>query len=521
MNAALTTASKGIDERRRALLLGAAGVSLTQLSGCGGGGGSSMMSQSVSAALVDPAASAATERSLPIVQQDIGLANGRGGRHFALTAQRGSAQLLSGIDTPTQGYNGALPGPALRLRNGERTTIRVRNDLDEVTTVHWHGLVLPAEVDGGPHQAIAPSATWEASFTVTNPASTCWFHPHVHGSTGRQVISGLTGVLIVDDGSIAPTTLPDTWGVDDLVLVLQDKRFTADGRIDYKLSASDQLTGYAGDRLLVNGVFGPTWRAPRQWVRLRLLNGCNARILVLRLSDSGPMLQIANEGGMLAAPLARVTITLAPGERAEILVNFGNAHAGQVTRLLASTAGGGMGMGTGMGMGMETGAPADNEVTALTMRVDLPRQPGAMPSPPSRLSPAPAVPVGAGATVRNFSLDGGMMDSPFTINGRRFDIGRIDLAVPAGAVEVWRFVNATRVAHPMHVHGVRMSLLSRDGIAPSPHEQGLRDTFVVDAMQTVIVAVQTPQMPSSVPLMFHCHILEHEDAGMMGQFVTA
>ena len=126
-----------------------------------------------------------------------------------------------------------------------------------------------------------------------------------------------------------------------------------------------------------------------------------------------------------------------------------------------------------------------------------------MASPPTRLSPAPPVSVGAGATVRTFSLDGGMMGSPFTINGRRFDIGRIDLAVPAGAVEVWRFVNATGMAHPMHVHGVRMSLLSRDGITPAPHEQGLRDTFVVDAMQTVSVAVQTPLMPSGtfdVPL---------------------
>jgi FtsP/CotA-like multicopper oxidase with cupredoxin domain len=246
---------------------------------------------------------------------------------------------------------------------------------------------------------------------------------------------------------------------------------------------------------------------------LRLLNGCNARILVLRLSDATPMLQIANEGGVLAAPVARSTLTLAPGERAEVLVNFGDANAGQVTRLLASTAGGGMGMGMGAG--------TDTEVTALMMRVDLPRQPGAMSSPPTRLSPAPAVSVGTGATVRTFILEGGMMGSAFTINGRRFDIGRIDLEVPAGAVEVWRFVNATGMAHPMHVHGVRMSLLSRDGSAPAVHEQGLRDTVVVDAMQTISVAVQTPLVASPVPLMFHCHILEHEDAGMMGQFITA
>jgi FtsP/CotA-like multicopper oxidase with cupredoxin domain len=510
MNAERKGVRDSIDEHRRRLLLGAAGASLAQLYGCGGGGGSPMMGPGMGGALVDPAAGAAAERSLPIVQQDTGVADGSGGRRFALAVQRGNSQLLSGVNTPTLGYNGGLLGPALRLRTGERTTIRVRNDLDEITTAHWHGLVVPPEVDGGPHQPIAPGATWEASFTVANPAATCWFHPHGHGSTGRQVASGLAGLLIVDDGTIAPAVLPDAWGVDDLALVLQDKRFAPDGRIDYTLTATDQRVGYAGDRLLVNGMFGPTWRAPRQWVRLRLLNGCNARILVLRLGDATPMLQIANEAGMLAAPLARSALALAPGERAEVLVDFGNANAGQVTRLLASTAGGGMGMGAG----------SDTEVTALTMRVELPRQPGAMPSPPPRLAPAPPVSVGPGATVRTFTLDGGMMGSPFTINGRGFDIARIDLAVPAGAVEVWRFVNRTGMPHPMHVHGVRMSLLSRDGSLPTAHELGLRDTFVVDAMQTVSVAVQAPPVASSVPLMFHCHILEHEDAGMMGQFVT-
>lgn len=516
MDAARTTAGERIDRQRRLALLGAAGASLAPLLGCGGGGASSMMGEGTPTALIDPAAAGAPERSLPIIAQDTGVATGSAGRQFTLTARRGVSQLLSGVATPTLGYNGALLGPALRLRSGERTAIRVRNDLDETTTVHWHGLVVPPEVDGGPHQPVAPGATWEASFTVANPASTCWFHPHVHAGTGRQVVSGLAGLLIVDDGTVAPGTLPDTWGIDDLALVLQDRRFAADGRIDYALTASDQQVGYTGDRLLVNGLFGPTWQAPRQWVRLRLLNGCNARILVLRLSDAAPMLQIANEGGMLAAALARSSLTLAPGERAEVLVNFSDAPAGQVTRLLADTAGGGMGTGMGMGMGGAAGA----EVTALTMRVDLPRQPGAMSSPPARLSPAPAVAVGSGATVRTFSLEGGMMGSPFTLNGRRFDMGRIDLAVPAGAVEVWRFVNHTGMAHPMHVHGVRMSLLSRDGSVPAAYEQGLRDTFVVDTMQTVSVAVQMPLVPSSAPLMFHCHILEHEDAGMMGQFIT-
>ena len=454
-----------IDPLRRALLLGAAGAMLAQISGCGGG--SSPMGQAIAPALIDPYPGSSPERNLPIIGLDEGVADGSGGRVFSLIAQRGSAQLLGGVSTNTLGYNSAVLGPALRLRTGQMTTIRVQNNIGEVTTAHWHGPVVPASVDGGPHQAIAPGATWEANFTVSNPASTCWFHPHPHGATGRQVVSGLAGLLIVDDPTVPTVALPGTWGVDDLALVLQDKRFTDSGQIDYTLTANEQFTGYAGDHLLVNGVFGPVWQAPQQWVRLRLLNGCNARTLTLRLSNAIAMLMVANEGGLLAAPVARLSVILAPGERAEVLVDLSAVASGQELRLYAGTLAGGMGLGMGMG-----GGSVVSEVAALKIRVSLPRQPNAMVAPPGSLPAAPTVAPSAGATNRSFNLDGGMMGSPFTINARRFDTNRIDFAVPAGTVEVWRFVNATGMAHPMHVHGVQMSLLSRDGAPPTAHERG-------------------------------------------------
>jgi FtsP/CotA-like multicopper oxidase with cupredoxin domain len=265
----------------------------------------------------------------------------------------------------------------------------------------------------------------------------------------------------------------------------------------------------------VNGAYGPVWQAPQQWLRLRLLNGCNARTLSLRLDSPLPMLQVANEGGLLGAPVARTSIALAPGERAEVLVDFSAVAIGQAVRLYAATVGGGVGFGMGMGAGS-----AAAEVTAMTLRVSLPRQASAIASAPASLPAAPAIVAGAGATLRSFELDGAMMGGPFTINGRSFDINRIDFAVPANKVEVWRFFNATAMAHPMHVHGVRMSLLARDGAVPAVHERGLRDTFIVDSMRSVTVAVQTPAVPSSTPLMLHCHILEHEDAGMMAQFIS-
>ena len=517
MNPNITNEDTPIDGRRRALLLGAAGAALGQIAACGGGAGTAGMEHDDLSLLGNSNAGPGSEPTLPLIPLDPGVADGVGGRLFTLVAQRGSTQMLGGVTTNTLGYNGAVLGPALRLRSGQNTKIRVQNDLGEVTTVHWHGLVVPAGVDGGPHQAIQPGATWDASFTVSNPASTCWYHPHIHGSTGRQVVSGLAGFLIVEDPAIGSSVLPDTWGVDDLALALQDKRFTASGQIDYILTANEQITGYTGDRLLVNGVVGPVWQAPRQWVRLRLLNGCNARTLALRLGNSAAMLQIANEGGLLATPVTRSLVTLAPGERAEVLVDFSSAANGQQTLLYASTVDNGMGMGMDMGM---SGGVSGSEVTALTMRVTVPRQPSAMVSPPATLPAAPAVVAGAGASIRSFTLDGGFMGSPFTLNGRSFNMNRIDLAVPAGTVEVWRFINATGMAHPMHVHGVQMSLLSRGGSTPATYEQGLRDTFVVESMQTVSVAVQMAAAASSVPLMVHCHILEHEDAGMMAQFIT-
>ena len=508
------------DRTRRALVFGTAGAALAQFAGCGGGGAGGSMgvttsAMSASPPLTNPAVSSGAEQSLPVIPLDEGVVDAAGVRTFALSVQPGSTQFRKGVNTSTLGYNGALLGPALKLRTGEKTSIRVQNNLAEVTSVHWHGLMIPADMDGGPHQAIAPGARWQANFAVDNPTSTCWFHPHAHGSTGRQVAMGLAGLLIVEDPAQQAHDLPSTWGVDDLALVLQDKRFTASGQIDYALTSSDRQLGYLGDVLLVNGAVGAVCQVPRQWVRLRLLNGCNARFLALRLGSGAPMLQIANEAGLLAASVTRQTVTLAPGERAEVLVDFSMLASGQEVSLLAATVSSGMGMGIGMGGGTDTA-----EVAAMQFRVALPRQPGAISLPPSTLASAAPVVAGAGATIRAFNLGGGMMGSQFTINSRVFDLSRVDLAIPAHTVEIWKFTNGTGMAHPMHVHGVRMSLLARDGVAPAVHERGLRDTFVVESMQTVTVAVETAAQASSVPLMFHCHILEHEDAGMMGQFVT-
>ena len=441
MNALSDSAISPVDHHRRLIVLATACAPLALSIGCGGGSGHSASSMTTSPPLVNPVASSGTSRSLPILPLDQGAVDASGVRAFSLRVQRGTTQFRSGVDTPTLGYNGALLGPALRLRAGERTAIRVRNDLEVATTVHWHGLYVPAEVDGGPHQLIASGVEWNAFFKVENAASTCWFHPHPHGSTGLQVVSGLAGLLIVDDSALTPSTLPDTWGVDDLALVLQDKRFTESGQIDYALTANEQLTGYLGDQLLVNGALGPVWQAPRQWVRLRLLNGCNARTLTLRLGNSVSLLQVANEAGLLAVPGTRSSVTLAPGERAEVLVNFGSMAIGQEMPLLCQH--GDKWHGDGNGHGPRPGF--------IGGRGDDDPRRFACPARRHGVAACGAScrVVGLGECGRDGPVvqpQGGMMGRPFTINGRAFDMDRIDFAVPADTVEsgalstrrVWR-----------------------------------------------------------------------------------
>jgi blue copper oxidase len=499
-------------KRRHLLQLGTLLPAMNLLTACGGR--SNGMGGMSPTPLINP--DLASARPLPIVPLAAGTVDGTGMRRHSLSAQAGTSQLVAGINTPTWGYNGALLGPALLLRPGEATAITATNTLPETTTVHWHGLVIPAEMDGGPHQEIAAGANWTAAFTVANAPSTCWYHPHTHGATGRQVAQGLGGLLIVEDSASTQAVLPHVWGVDDVALVFQDRRLNADGTIDYALTQADQGRGYQGDRLLVNGCHNPLWQAPQQWVRLRLLNACNARFLGLRLDNGAVLHQIANEGGLLASPVARSSLVLAPGERAEVLVDLSAVPATQTLALKARS--------TGM---MDGGS---NEVTALFIRPDQLAQAGAITTLPTTLPATPTLSARAGATRRNFSLDGGMgggmggssgSGMSFTLNGTPFDMMRTDFSLTAGSTEVWTFSNTTMMGHPIHVHGVRMSLLQRNGAPVAAHELGQRDTFIVDGNGSVEVVVQAPAAASAMPFMLHCHILEHEDAGMMMQFVTA
>jgi blue copper oxidase len=248
------------------------------------------------------------------------LINGK--RVINLSLGYGSSAFLGDRPTATVGINGDYLGPVIRVNQGDDVELRVTNNLSEPSTLHWHGLNLPATMDGGPHQAINPGETWNAAFKIHQGACTQWYHSHMYHRTGIQVYYGLAGLFYIDDERSNALDLPSTYGIDDVPLVLQDRSFNQDGSLRYLGSMHDRMMGMMGQVMLVNGTAFARFKVQKRLSRLRILNGSNARIYNLEFGDRREFLQIATEGGLLAHPVALRNIVLAPGERAEVLVEF-------------------------------------------------------------------------------------------------------------------------------------------------------------------------------------------------------
>lgn len=409
-----------------------------------------------------------------------------------LRLHEGNTAFRPGRPTPTWGINeSSYLGPTVMLRRGERAKVRVHNGIPETTTMHWHGMHLPATVDGGPHQPITPGTTWQPQWTVTNRAATCWYHPHPHGATAQHVWRGLAGLLLVDDETPTPAA-PRTYGVDDLPVILQDRTITGDGDLVFDTVPT---FGQLGDDMLVNGVLGAYHQLTTATVRLRLLNACNARLFNLGFDDDRAFTMIAGDAGLLPSPVPLRRLRLGPGERAEIVVAAGGREPFRLRTVAGDEA-------------IDRG---DH------LLLELRPAPGVRASASSAIrtqGPGPIVPP-AGATVRRLRLQG-----HDAINGQEMDLTRIDEVVPAGAIEVWEIEN-TVYAHNLHIHGVEFTVLDREGAPPELWETGRKDTVHLPPKTGVRLAVQLPtHADPRAPYMYHCHILRHEDAGMMGQFVV-
>ena len=254
------------------------------------------------------------------------------GRDIELTLQNTQHEFYPGILSETKGFSQSYLGPTIRLYKGDDTRIRFTNKLEENTTVHGHGLHVPGNVDGGPQNIIAPGETWDVTLPIRQQASTNWYHPHPHGKTAEQVHAGLAGLYLIEDGNSKNLPLPKTYGVDDIPLIVQDRSFTSGVMNTYTVNEDEMMDGKREETLVINGTVNPYVEVPQGWVRLRLLNGSNARFYDFHLESKEAFHKIATEGGFLEKPVEITSLRMTPGERNEVMVDMSD---GQTRNLLA------------------------------------------------------------------------------------------------------------------------------------------------------------------------------------------
>jgi suppressor of ftsI/bilirubin oxidase len=458
---------------------------------------------------------------------------------------RSEIEVLPGRRTPVLAYAVESGGrkfinPALLARKGDQMRVKLINRIEQPTVIHWHGLSVDSRNDGNGLQVVAPGQSMDYAFTVQDRSSMYWYHPHAHGFIPQQAYHGLASLLFVEDeDEIAlRKELALALGESEIPLVLQDKEFDAQGRLQYTPSAAQSFGGWVGSRLLVNLTERPVLKAGRRIVRFRLLNGSNARSYRLAFLQQGQTLGFylaGTDGGLLARPERIEQTFLSPGQRLDVLVDFREAQAGRPVTL-ASLPFDPMHQEGGHDMAAidhsQHGASAsaamamEGDARAL-MRIDL--TPTGAPYDrrlPTRLSSlsTPVEPTGAPRRMR-LDHDG---RGHWTINGGVFDHAAVPLTVQRGARETWLIENAERsMPHPMHLHGFSFRVLERLGspaqIRPLAGARGLlpQDLGVVDTLQvwpgeSVKVAIDFSHTHAGdQDYVFHCHTLEHAEAGMM------
>ncbi len=417
-----------------------------------------------------------------------------GAREFELVMQSGTHDFGEAV-APTWGINGPHLAPTLRMSRGDTVRMKVANDLPETSTLHWHGMHLPAAMDGGPHQTIAPGAQWTPEWTVDQPAATLWYHPHLHGSTAAHAYRGLAGMIIVEDEE--SPALPSDYGIDDLPLVVQDVKFDREGRLDEREGIGH--VGILGDRMAVNGTIGAFAEITAEATRLRILNASVSRVLTFVFDDGRDFAMIASDGGLLSAPVELSRLQLTPGERAEIVVRM---EPGETVVLRSEAA-----------ENSDRFNGGDDRFDILQLRAAEALAPS--PALPAALAVLPEISESDAVNTRVFDLD-----EP-RINGQVMDMSRIDEVVTVDTTEVWEVRNADGKVHNFHIHDTQFRVLSIGGREPPPELAGWKDTVFTPPNQTVRLLVRfTDYTDPDMPYMYHCHILRHEDRGMMGQFVV-
>ena len=446
----------------------------------------------------------------------------------------------------------AYQNPILRIESGARFSASLDNALTEPTIVHWHGLHTPAKMDGHPRDTIAPGARYDYDFTVRNRGGTYWYHTHAHELTAKQAYNGLASFFLVDDEDQRKLakTLDLQLGVTDLPLVIQDKQFDAQGKLLYRPNMHESMMGWLGDIVLANLTPNAVHTVTPRTYRLRLLNGSNARIYRLAFvkgDTSLPFSVIGTDGGLIERPETVTEAFLAPGERLDVLFDAAQAQPGDTVFLKSLTfdamenEGEGNGMGGMGGMGSQgnqgmsqmmasmgsSRLPLGEAFNVLKLSVTAgERVVATLPAALSEVKPIRT----EGAAERKIELS--MQAMRFLINGLTFRMDEIAFEVKRSAVEVWSISNPKAgMPHPMHIHGFSFQVLERLNSPPQwsatarlgkgrmVGDLGWKDTVLVWPGETVRIAIDfAHDFPGDQTYLFHCHNLEHEDAGMMINF---
>ncbi len=436
---------------------------------------------------------------------------------------RYQAELIRGADSSLQLIPDSYLGPVIRASRGQNMRIHFKNELPEESIIHWHGLHVPESADGHPRLAVQPGDTYTYDFTVLDRAGTYWFHPHPHGRTGPQVYAGLTGLFLVSDAEELSLKLPS--GEFDVPLVIQDRLFDGDNQLLYGGTMMDQMNGFLGNRLLVNGQEQYILPAATCAYRLRLINGSNSRIYKLAWEDSSPLTVIGTDGGLLERPIQKQYITLAPAQRLDIWADFSGREIGDSLRL----------------MNLPASVPGGSAFPVLEIRVDRNDSAADLPDHLSDLQHYDPADAANHGSPREFLLAAGM-GMRWTINGRSFEMTDVarDEVVRLGDLETWQFTNQAgrgmggmsgggmmgTLPHPMHVHGLQFQVLQREvassgqraweTIADGLVDEGWHDTVLVMPDERVTILLKFEDFTGLY--LYHCHNLEHEDMGMMRNF---
>jgi blue copper oxidase len=381
-------------------------------------------------------------------------------------------------------YNGSFPAPTIKANSGDVASVLLQNNLPEQTITHWHGLVVSPANDGQPSQAIAPGSTYSYNFSINQRAALNFYHPHPHMLTGKQVYLGLAGAFIVNDVEEAALNLPA--GAYEVPLILRDATVDASGNLKYQPSAG----GMFGKFPLVNGTKNAYLNVERAVYRFRILNGANSRVFKLALNNNSPMILIGNDGGLLPSSTNQTNITMGNGERIDVLIDFRLLATGTKVMLRDANAGWDL---------------VEFRVTGTTV----------VPYTGAMTTTSVVTPLTQNGTTRTFTFD-----AMSKINGLVYDMNRVDFYVPFGQTEKWMFTANGNAPHPIHVHGASFQVVSRTGGRAQvfPWEAGWKDTVLLENGETVTILIRFNAYTGNY--LIHCHKLEHEDMGMMSNFVV-